>query len=584
MQWVRCRKRQNVSFRPTMFAMLRRVADRMNNAFRCILIITLLLSGVYTGKAQSPRVARGGEDDRFNIGRGTLFSATTSKNQTAEKLKTPYSETILNDIDEAIDIITRNYYSSSDARPDILAKSGINSMLRSLDPHSSYYDPPEFEDLIGEQKSEYFGTGVTISDFERDGILESYVISTFPASAADRAGLRFGDRIIAVNGSLVAGLTSREIRGLIRGPLGTTVRLTIERSGKLINFDLRRAKIASPTVTNAFLLGNGVGIIELSDGFSLTTPAEFDAALIKLKSEGMRSLILDLRGNPGGILESAIRVAERFLPAGRTIVSQRGRGIYDNRVWKSENRRPETIPLIILVNRETASASEVLAGALQDNDRALIVGEKTFGKGLVQTVIDLPGGGGLTLTTARYFTPSGRLIQRDYEKTGNYDYYRHSDSPDPSTQKVAKTRTNRTVYGGDGISPDKQAVLEQFTAGRIALLDPIFFFTREIIYGRIPGISVSDSPDSPDEIKITPVFINFAKKWPGVSHLTKIDAEWAVSRIRFNLILAMSGNSAAESYRLRNDPVVKTALNFLPDALTFAKSTFTPKSPFSQVK
>lgn len=543
-----------------------------------------LLSLGSAGQAQPPHVARGNDGEIFSIGRGTLFSATATKNNKPAIPNRTKSEMVVGDIEEAIEIISQNYVSPDEARPELIVKAGLNSMLRSLDPHSSYYDKAEFEDLLSEQKSEYFGTGLTISDFERDGILESYVLSTVPGSDAERAGLRFGDRIIAVNGSVVAGFTSRDIRNLIRGPLGTSVRITVERAGKLLAFDLRRAKIQSPTVSNATIISDGVGLIAITEGFSFTTPTEFDSALARLKSAGMRSLIIDLRGNPGGVLESAIRVAEKFLPAGTTIVSQRGRGIYDNRVWQSQNRRPETMPLIVLVNEDTASASEVVAGALQDNDRALIIGEKTFGKGLVQTVLNLPDGGGLTLTTARYFTPSGRLIQRDYEKMGNYDYYRHAEMSRSDRQKASKTRTNRIVYGGDGITPDIKAADEPITANRVALIDPVFFLSRDILDGKFADLSPSAAINTAGEQKFKDLLIARLKSRQVPVRLTDADMNWAITRLKFNIILATEGRIAAERYLLQTDRIVQTALSSLPDAVTFAQSTFTPRQAGPQSK
>ena len=223
------------------------------------------------------------------------------------------------------------------------------------------------------------------------------------------------------------------------------VRMTVERvaSGRLETIEMKRDRVFQPTLPNYFIVRDGIAYIDLSEGFSHTTSAEFAAALKELHRRGMTSLILDLRNNSGGILDQAIKVAEEFLPAGSAIISQRGRSIIDNREWRSANRNPEKLPMVVLVNDQTASASEVVAGALQDNDRALILGQNTFGKGLVQNVVGLPMGSGLTLTTARYFTPSGRSIQRTYTGTGMYDYFNHRTSggtPTPGPHRPATTR------------------------------------------------------------------------------------------------------------------------------------------------
>jgi carboxyl-terminal processing protease len=231
----------------------------------------------------------------------------------------------------------------------------------------------------------------------------------------------------------------------------------------------------------------GIGYIDLSEGFTYTTDDEFTTALRDLHRQGMTSLLLDLRGNGGGIVEQAVKVAEKFLPAGELIVSQRGRTVVDSREWRSANPAPENMPLVLLVDENTASASEIVAGALQDSDRALIVGEKTFGKGLVQNVIDLPQKSGLTLTAARYYTPSGRSIQRDYSATGEYDYFSHR-SPAGAIDKPyfeAKTATGRKVLGGDGIAPDDAVKSDLMTRAQAELVDPIFLFVRDFVGARI---------------------------------------------------------------------------------------------------
>ena len=317
-----------------------------------------------------------------------------------------------------------------------------------------------------DQRSEYFGIGSTISNYRDNSTYETFVISTFPDSPAARAGLRYGDKFIAVDGVKVSGKSSSYVRDLVRGKRGTTVRLTIERfdTRKIETIDLKRNRVPSPSIPDAYLLRQNIGYIDLSEGFNYTTVDEFNAVLSELKSQGMTSLILDLRDNPGGVLEQSVRLAEKFIPRGQTIVSQRGRFAIDNRVWKSENRNPENFPLVVLVNENSASASEIVAGALQDYDRALIVGENTFGKGLVQSVINLPYNSGLTLTTARYYTPSGRSIQRDYQNGSLYDYYIHKNQnlPDDKLLKPAKTITGRTIYGGNGITPDEVEKSVQF--------------------------------------------------------------------------------------------------------------------------
>ena len=504
------------------------------------------------------------QSDPFAITSGSSFSASAkSKNKIETSASYTIASSIATDVQDAIAIIKQNHVSGSTTNVGDLAKSGINSMLKSLDPHSNYYDAREYRELLGDQQSEYFGTGSTIVSYTRDGKLETYVIATHPGSASDRAGLKFGDKIIAVNGRSVDGVSSMEIRDLIRGPRNTSVRVTIERDGSPLMLDLKRDRIPQPTVTNAFIVKDGVGLIEMPEGFSFTSYEDFNAAFNGLKQAGMTSLILDLRGNGGGVLETSIKIAEKFLPAGTTILTQKGRSAVDNRVWKSSNRSPEKMPLVVLVDAESASASEVIAGALQDNDRALIVGEKTFGKGLVQSVLDLPGGTGLTLTTAKYFTPSGRSIQRDYERSGSYAYYHHQESEDGTKEsKVASyTVTKRQVFGGDGITPDEFARSIEVTDLRIALLDPIFYFAKQ-------------NPNATEVNADTlALFAEYAAKGWGLNETATVkDSEFVRSRLQYTITLSRSGIGPARRQMLSTDPQVSSAIRSMTKAAAIVRS------------
>jgi carboxyl-terminal processing protease len=531
-----------------------------------IVSIALLLStsaAVFAQQERTRSISRAPKAEPFAITRGASFSASTNAPANESKSAPVRARSIVTDVEDAIAIIRQNHIGGRGISNNELTKSSINTMLKSLDPHSNYFDSAEYDELIGEQKSEYFGTGSTIVSYERGSRADTYVIATFPGSASQKAGLQFGDRIDAVNGVSVAGKSSLEVRDMIRGPRGTYVKVTIERGGSKQTVDLRRDRVTQLTVTNAFLLENGVGLIEMPEGFSFTTNAEFDMALRNLKVAGMTSLIIDLRGNPGGILEQSIKIAEKFLPAGSLIVSQRGRFAIDNRVWKSANRQPETLPLVVLVDGESASASEVVAGALQDNDRAVIVGEKTFGKGLVQSVLDLPSGSGLTLTTAKYFTPSGRSIQRDYSDTSAYDYYNHKQDleKDQVVRVAAYTVTKRKVFGGDGITPDKMARSEEVTRTRVTLLDPLFYFALELKKGE----AINDD--------VIARFAEFAAKgWPLSAAEVKNESAFIKLRLKYNLAAAELGPNAAKQLLLREDTQVATAINAVPQAAAFANS------------
>lgn len=519
-------------------------------------------ASAYSQQDVTKNVSKGRSVDPFTVSPGSTFSASGRAKKSSPAAAA--ASTVTSDVQDAIEIIRQNHIAGSVLSGSELSKSSIDAMLKALDPHSNYYDAAEYRELIGDQKSEYFGTGSTITSYERDGRIETYIVSTALNSASQKAGLKFGDKIVAVNGRPMAGKSSIEIRDLIRGPRGTSVKVTLERGGKELIVDLRRDRVPQYTVTNAFMVADGVGLIEMPEGFSFTTSSEFDSAYNHLKQAGMKSLIIDLRGNPGGVLDTSIKIAEKFLPAGATIVSQRGRFPLDNRVWKSTNRAPERLPVVVLVDGESASASEVIAGALQDNDRALIVGEKTFGKGLVQSVLDLPEGSGLTLTTAKYFTPSGRSIQRDYARTGTYDYYTHKSENDGSAESkvAAYTVSKRQVFGGDGITPDEFARSEEATQKRIAMLDPVFYFVKE-------------NPDAGQDISDETIaaFARFVPKGWGLTEADVLkDKEFVRSRLRYNFALARFGIAAAKETLLKEDPQVAAAVRSVPKAAAFART------------
>jgi len=371
------------------------------------------------------------------------------------------------DFDEAVRVIQENYVEGKKLDYNAVFKSSILGMLRSLDPHSNYYDREEYDELKTDQRSEYFGIGASIQNYVVGEQPDTFITATFPNSPAARAGLRFGDRIVAVDGMKAAGKLSLEVRDKIRGPKGSIVKITVERAAdkRIQTVEITRDVVPQPSVPDAYMLKPGVGYIDMTRGFNYSTTDELLNALDVLHSKGANSLVLDLRNNPGGFLDQAIHVAEVFLPNGQLILTQKGRnGLRDN-TYESRNTAADPIPLVILINENTASASEIVAGAMQDHDRALIVGQTSFGKGLVQSIIPLDYGAGLTLTSAKYYTPSGRLIQRDYSDSSFYDYYTHGGSKrldqKPDDNKPAgperKTDLGRPVYGGGGIAPHHAA-------------------------------------------------------------------------------------------------------------------------------
>lgn len=525
----------------------------------------------------------------FEIKSGSSFSASGGNPFTARPQN--IRQTVAADFAEALQIIQNNHVAGEVLDRDNLTESSVDSMLRILDPHSNYLDAAEFQSLLGEHESEYSGTGSSISSFEKAGDSGVFIVSSYPGSPAFKAGLCFGDRIIAIDGVSIQGLSSEMVRDRMRGNRGSSVTLLIEKADikVVLIVELRRDRVPQPTIPNAYVLNKSVGYIDMTGGFSHTTSAELDASLAELHRQGMTSLVLDLRGNGGGILDQAIMAAEKFLPSGTLIVTQRSRSPLDDRSWRSQNRHPETLPLVILVDENTASASEVLAGALQDNDRALIVGEKTFGKGLVQSVLELPSGSGLTLTTAKYFTPAGRSIQRDYSEGSLYDYFNHKniavDVGKPLV--ISRTVTNRKVYGGDGITPDLTLAAEDLGPQKASLLDPIFFFTREYINEHIERLEnqnlaardeirqkliFGESPASDDVMALFQTYVERQKQWNISGDIFAKESSFIRSILNYNLSLASSGIKAAHRTRTTDDPRIAKAIEMLPKSAQLAQA------------
>src|SRR5499433_2298027 len=340
---------------------------------------------------------------------------------------------------KAVQQIEDNYALTPDK--ERLTRGAVLGMLHSLDPHSGFYGRREFSEMQDEQSSHFYGIGVTIN--QRNGRL--YVLGVSQGMPAERAGLRYGDAIIAVDGNSTKDWSQSDALKRVRGERGAEVSVTVERPGEPgpLTVNITRDEVPFPSVRNVFMLRPGIGYIGLTGGFNLETTEELRGAISQLKEQGMNSLILDLRRNPGGLLKQAIQVAETFLPKGVEIVSVRGReGRYPSQVYHSENQNPETMPLVVLINGETASASEIVAAAVQDRRRARLVGEESFGKGLVQTIYPLRWGTGLTLTTAKYYTPNGRSIQRPYNGVGIYDYFFANRGEETHAKHSSKAQTS----------------------------------------------------------------------------------------------------------------------------------------------
>jgi carboxyl-terminal processing protease len=491
---------------------------------------------------------------------------------------------IMADYREAVDMVEKGYVGKVDHEK--ITDSSIQGMLWTLDPHSAFFTRDEFRKLSEEQASEFYGIGVSILQ-HRDGV---YVQSVVPGTPADRSGLRYGDKFLQVDGKDATEWSSSEVSKNVRGEKGSNVKVKVERAGAPapLEFEITRGGVPLPSIRNYFLMQNGVGYVGLTGGFQETTAAELADAVAELQKQGMKSLILDLRGNPGGILEQAISVMSRFIPSNKTVVSVKGRTNYaSSRELRTSGGMSDNFPLVVLINGGSASASEIVAGAVQDYGRGLVVGSDSFGKGLVQRVFRLPYGTGLTLTTARYYTPFGRSLQRDYSSGSIYDYYSHheeeeatADAPPKPAGSPVTLPDGRTLYGGRGIEPDVKAAPSEFNAAKARLNDAAFYFVRQLVAGKVPGFESYKVEKqnhrmdlSAGEFAITDkLFEAFrgytaAQKESGLS-AENIDreAEYARMRLRLELATANYSNEAGIRVLLESDPQVLKGVEVMPEA------------------
>lgn len=494
---------------------------------------------------------------------------------------------IVSDYREALDVIDKNYIGKVDYEK--VSESSIQSTLWTLDPHSAFFTREEFRKLYEEQSSQFYGIGVSILQ-HRDGV---YVQSVVPNTPADKAGLNYGDRILEVDGKDATEWSSAEVSRNVRGERNTAVKVKIERAAaaKPLDFEIVRGGVPLPSIRNYFMLQNGVGYVGLVGGFQETTAAELDDAISALQKQGMASLILDLRGNPGGLLPQAIEVVSRFVPGGRTVVSVKGRSRYaKTEEMKSVSGNNHDFPLVVMINGGSASASEIVAGAIQDYSRGVVVGTDSFGKGLVQRIFPLPFGTGLTLTMARYYTPFGRALQRDYSNGSIYEYYAHSDTdegdgkPKPVGEPVT-TANGRVLYGGRGIEPDVVVKPVDNNALRFRVNEAAFFFVRQLVAGKIGGLEnykvekqdhrlsfPADSIQISDKVFEAFKQYTLATKDSGLTvESVSALADYARTRLREELATATHSNEAGVQVLLEVDPQVLKAVESMSEAKRLAQ-------------
>jgi carboxyl-terminal processing protease len=444
-----------------------------------------------------------------------------------------------------------------------LYNGAIPGMLRTLDPHSYFLDPKVFAQNREDMRGRYFGIGMQV--VPRDN--RTRVLLPFPGAPAFKAGIRPGDVILEINDKKTDGLSTSEIVDLLRGPRGTSVQVKMGREGndKPLVFNLVRDEIPRKSVNDAFWLKPGVMYLDI-DQFNENTSAEVEENFRRLGEQNVKALVLDLRDNPGGLLNEGVAVTERFLRRGQLIVSHRGRASSEKPYSARRGSQGYDYPIVVLVSRQSASAAEILSGALQDHDRAWILGDNTFGKGLVQTVYPLSENTGLALTTAKYYTPSGRLIQRDYSHTSFFDYYYRKDTDTQNRQDVKMTDSGRAVYGGGGISPDEKWAAPRLNTFQVNVLRKFAFFEFTAKYfgardGKLPAGWVPDQA-------VLDEFHQYLLK-SGVTFTEAEFAEnnpWTRDRLRYELYITAFGVDEARKAGIQDDPLVAKAIEVMPKA------------------
>jgi carboxyl-terminal processing protease len=458
-------------------------------------------------------------------------------------------------------LVGQNFATPVDANQAIY-KGAIPGMLRTLDPHSSFFDPKDYEVLKEDQNGHYSGVGMQIG---AQGA-KTVIIAPFPGSPAYKAGLRPGDAIVAVNDKSTQGLGTSEVADLLKGPRDTQVKIVVQRQGSpdFLAFSVTREDISRKTVQDGFWVKPGIAYVRIVS-FGDYTFRELQQSLRQLGENNVQGLVLDLRDNPGGLLDQAVDVCDHFLEKGQTIVSQRGRSSAEKVYTAHHGNQGRDYPIVALVNRYSASAAEIVSGALQDHDRAWVLGETTFGKGLVQTLYPLSDHTGLALTTAHFYTPSGRLIQRDYTHTSFYDYYFDSGRHARNPNDVKMTDGGRTVYGGGGITPD-----ETYTAPRLDSLEAelyrngLFAFTRDYFaqhpatppQGRMPDNQVLEQLHD----YLLKSGVNFSE-----AEFTK-DHDWVRRYLTKEMYIWAFNVDESDRIFATTDPEVQKALEAMPRA------------------
>jgi len=466
-----------------------------------------------------------------------------------------------------LDVVQANYAEPVDVDKEVY-QGAIPGMLRVLDPHSNFFDARQFALLREDQRGKYYGVGMIVAPRENHTV----VMAPYVGAPAYNAGLRPGDVIVKVDDKATDGLTTSEVADLLKGPKGTVVKIVVTREGynDQLTFTVTRGEIPRHSVDVAFLLKPGIGYVRLS-AFNETTDREIADALRELNATNLDGLILDMRGNPGGLLNEAVAVGDMFLEKNQLIVSHHGRTSPERRYYAVRGNQGVTIPLVILVNNNSASATEIVSGAVQDHDRGLIVGETTFGKGLVQTVTPLSENTGLALTTARYYTPSGRLIQRDYKSISLYEYHYERKIPDHPTE-IKLTDSGRQVTGGGGITPDIVVASPKLTKFQQELFRGDVFYPAEAGVGGFTRFYLGSRPTITHEFKVDDEVLHQLRNYMTKHNVKFSEAEiadnqdWIKRKVKQEVFMSTFGMQEGFKVLLEADPQVQKGVESMPQA------------------
>src|SRR6516225_2622240 len=466
-----------------------------------------------------------------------------------------------------LDVVQANYAEPVDVDKEVYA-GAIPGMLRVLDPHSNFFDARQFALLREDQRGKYYGVGMIVAPRENHTV----VMAPYVGAPAYNAGLRPGDVIVRVDDKATDGLSTSEVADMLKGPKGTVVRIVVTREGyaDTLTFTVTRGEIPRHSVDIAFMLKPGIGYIRLSS-FNETTDREIAEALKQLNANSLDGLILDMRGNPGGLLNEAVAVGDMFLEKNQLIVSHHGRTSTERRYYAVRGNQGLNTPLVILVNNNSASATEIVSGAVQDHDRGMIVGETTFGKGLVQTVTPLSENTGLALTTARYYTPSGRLIQRDYKSVSLYEYHYERKVPEHPTE-VRLTDSGRQVTGGGGITPDIVVDAPKLTKFQQLLLRDDVLFPAETGAGGFTRYFLGTKPTVTKDFEVDDNVMRMFREYLSKHNVRYTEPEiaenqdWIKRKIKQEVFMSVFNMQEGFKVLLEGDPQVQKAVEAIPQA------------------